>query len=137
MLIFTRNKFPLLLCFSPLFLFFLHVSAANPRNFLVNSSPVNNIFWSESSENAGNTETPFSGNLSDFSVSGESETEKILVVLEDSYGILNFSKIIITDVDMELSVLIAKDIFGKFPDGLYTVIASSANDLISQKLIIQ
>jgi hypothetical protein len=65
------------------------------------------------------------------------ESEKILVVLMDSYGIQNYSKIVITDVDMELSILIAKDIFNKLPGGIYTIIASSANDLISQKLIIR
>lgn len=65
------------------------------------------------------------------------ENEKILVVLVDSYGMQNYSKVVITDVNMELSILIVKDIFDKIPNGIYTVVASSANDLISQKLIVQ
>ncbi len=82
-------------------------------------------------------ESPTVGNASDYAAEEANAEEKILVVMIDAYGVQNYSKVVITDVDMEQSILIAKDILEKFPQGVYTVVASSANDLISQKLIIQ
>lgn len=101
------------------------------------------LYTSTTGVSEGNTpsffknETPSISNNSEYAAVEYEETEKILVVLVDAYGTQNYSKVVITDVDMELSILIAKDIFEKLPGGIYTVVASSANDLISQKLIIQ
>jgi hypothetical protein len=38
---------------------------------------------------------------------------------------------------MVLSVFIVKDVYNKIQGGLYTVVSSSVNDLVSQKLIVQ
>lgn len=103
-------------------------SVSSSSDIVILSSTVNAI---------ARPENPTVGNPYEYTKEEVSELEKILVVLVDSYGTQNYSKIVITDVDMELSILIAKDIFDKLPGGIYTVIASSANDLISQKLIIQ
>ena len=66
-----------------------------------------------------------------------SEMEQILVVLMDIRGVEHYTKIVITDVDMMLSLLIAHDINNKLKDGIYSVRSSSANDLVSHKLILK
>jgi hypothetical protein len=63
--------------------------------------------------------------------------EQVLVVMMDMKGNQVYSKVVIVDVDMELSILVAKDIFNRLGCGIYTVISSSANDLVSHKLIIK
>ncbi|PCJ89901.1 MAG: hypothetical protein COA57_00890 [Flavobacteriales bacterium] len=67
----------------------------------------------------------------------EDNYEHILVVMLDMYGNRVYSKIIITDIDMETSILIAKDILQRVKSGIYIVISSSANDLVSHRLIVQ
>lgn len=111
--------------------------AANPAVNASLSSFSDIIIFNSAATAIAKTENPSVGNPYEYFTEESSESEKILVVLIDSYGTQNYSKIVITDVDMELSILIAKDIFDKLPGGIYTIIASSANDLISQKLIIQ
>ena len=78
-------------------------------------------------------------NTYDLSVSSDDMEvlDKYLVVLLDMYGNQTYSKIVIVDVDMQTSILVAKDIFHKINKGVYTVINSSADNLISQRLIIQ
>ena len=63
--------------------------------------------------------------------------EKILVILVDMYGNEYHSKVVITDVDMVLSILIAHDMFDKLKSGIYTVVGSSADDLVSNRIIIE
>lgn len=116
-------------------LLFPFLSAAKPAKDISSSSDI--ITLNNAVSAIIKNENPTVENYSEYASEETTESEKILVVLMDSYGIQNYSKIVITDVDMELSILIAKDIFDKLPGGIYTIIASSANDLISQKLIIQ
>lgn len=63
--------------------------------------------------------------------------EKYLVILMDMYGNQKYSKVVIVDVDMETSVLVAKDLFQRINTGIYTVVGASADNLISQRLIIR
>lgn len=131
-----HSIFPRLL-FSSVFiiLFFLSTFGSEPAVVASSSSDteiLNNAFSA-----IAKTDDPTVINTSVFIIEQSDESEKILVVLLDSYGSQNYSKVVITDVDMELSILIAKDVFNKLPGGIYTIIASSANDLISQKLIIE
>jgi hypothetical protein len=65
------------------------------------------------------------------------DEDQILVVVQDMLGNQYYSKVVITDVDMVLSVFIVKDVYNKIQGGLYTVVSSSVNDLVSQKLIVQ
>lgn len=130
------NKLFFLSLLISLFFFFSRtLSASQPKYELTIESDI--VTLSKFSSAISKTESPTVGNNSEYAAQETSEAEKILVVLVDSYGTQNYSKIVITDVNMELSILIAKDIFDKLPEGIYTIIASSANDLISQKLIIQ
>ena len=63
--------------------------------------------------------------------------EKILVILIDMYGDRHYTKVVITDVDMMFSVLIAHDITETLKEGIYIVVGSSAKDLVAHKLILQ
>ena len=117
-------------------LFSFSLSASLPKND-ISSSSSDPLVLSNTIPSISKTDNITVENSSAYAAEQTPENEKILVVLVDSYGMQNYSKIVITDVNMELSILIAKDIFGKIPMGIYTVVASSANDLISQKLIIQ
>lgn len=124
--------------FSVCFLFSISLFASEP-DVIINDNAVSsaNAFILSNSAIITKTENPTVGNASEYAAEEADAAEKILVVLVDAYGMQSYSKVVITDVDMELSILIAKDIFDKLSQGVYTVVASSANDLISQKLIIQ
>jgi len=140
-----RNK-KLLLFFSCFSIISFSLFAGHPRNFISVSyqstafSPdifQRVIFNEEKNFSIINPESSAAFNNESEKEEDTGSAEKILVVLSDVYGSQKYSKIIITDVDMMESILIAKDIFNRIPPGLYTVIASSANDLVSNKLIIQ
>lgn len=59
---------------------------------------------------------------------------EVLVVLRDATGREVFSKVVYTKTNSEI---VALDLEGKLAKGIYLVIASSANQLYSKKLIVQ
>lgn len=113
-------------------LFYSGLSLSNSPIVIYFSDESGGAMFSLNSTPSSFVQSTFSGPVNEMDLE-----EKILVVLADCYGSQRFSKIVITDVDMVESILIAKDVFDRIPSGIYTVIASSANDLVSHKLIIQ
>jgi fibronectin-binding autotransporter adhesin len=78
---------------------------------------------------------PNPGNGESFNLSfKEKVSPEVLVVLYNSLGEEIFSKIIINDT---LSVLIAVDIENKLAPGIYSIIATSNNQIYKKKLLIK
>lgn len=60
--------------------------------------------------------------------------EEVLVVLRDLNGKEFYSKVIVTSTDKHIEAI---DLTGVLPSGIYTITASSKNELYSQKLIVK
>ena len=59
--------------------------------------------------------------------------EEILVVVEDIFGNEMYSKIVFRN---QCAVLKAYDPYNTIPSGVYTVVATSRNELYNQKIVI-
>jgi hypothetical protein len=59
--------------------------------------------------------------------------EEILVVLEDIMGNDVYSKVVFKN---QCAVLKAADPYNRIPSGVYTVIASSRNEIYNQKIVV-
>jgi len=61
------------------------------------------------------------------------KSEEILVVVEDIMGIDTYSKVVFQN---QTAVLKAADPYKRIPAGVYTVIASSRNEIYNQKIVV-
>ena len=60
-------------------------------------------------------------------------SEEILVVVEDIMGVDTYSKVIFKN---QTAVLKAADPYNRIPSGVYTVVASSRNEIYNQKIVV-
>jgi hypothetical protein len=60
-------------------------------------------------------------------------SEEILVVVEDIMGNDIYSKIVFKN---QTAVLKAEDPYNRIPSGVYTIVASSRNEIYNQKIVV-
>ena len=61
------------------------------------------------------------------------KSEEILVVVEDIMGVDSYSKVVFQN---QTAVLKAADPYKRIPSGVYTIIASSRNEIYNQKIVV-
>ena len=61
------------------------------------------------------------------------KSEEILVVVEDIMGVNSYSKVVFQN---QTAVLKAADPYKRIPSGVYTIIASSRNEIYNQKIVV-